>query len=50
MQTNLVGEMTVLNFKEKSKQSMLGKPGGDAPGGAGIDDFDLVPSLQNLFS
>jgi hypothetical protein len=32
MQTNLVGEMTVLNFKENRKLSMLGLPGVEAPG------------------
>jgi hypothetical protein len=32
MQTNLVGEMTVLNFKEKTKQSLVGVQGGDGTG------------------
>ena len=47
MQTNLVGEMTVLNFKEGSKQAILGKPGVDAPGGTGIDDFDLIQAVAS---
>ena len=42
METNLVGEMTVLNFREKSKQSLLGMSGANGPILAGIDDFDLI--------
>ena len=42
MQTNLVGEMTVINFKEKTKQTMLGMAGASGPALTGIDDFDLI--------
>ena len=42
MQTNLVGEMTVINFKEKAKQTMLGMIGSNGPALTGIDDFDLI--------
>ena len=47
MQTNLVGEMTVLKVKEKTKRSMVGLPGVEAPGGTGINDFDLIEAVAS---
>lgn len=45
METNLVGEMTVLNFKEKTRQTMLGMSGNNGPALSGIDDFDLIQAV-----
>ena len=47
MQTNLVGEMTVLNVKDNTKRSMVGLPGVEAPGGTGINDFDLIEAIAS---
>lgn len=47
MQTNLVGEMTVLKVKEKTKRSMVGLPGVEAPGGTEITDFDLIEAVAS---
>lgn len=46
MQTNIVGEMTVLNFKEK-KNSMMGMFGNEVSGMSGVDEYDLIQAVAS---